>query len=137
MSGAFSIIYTAAVALVKKAVRPEHMNREAMEDPVLKGMIAKIAIDPSLPPDEYQTAEVDVTLQDGTSYHARCDVPKGDIYRSPLTEEEVLDKFYRNIEFSRALPHEAAVQVVEMIAHMEELEDIGELVAFIEERRMK
>lgn len=137
VSGAFSIIYTAAVALVEKAVRPEHMNREAMEDPALKSMIAKIAIDPSLPPDEYQTAEVDVVMRDGTSYHARCDVPKGDIYRSPLTEGEVLDKFYRNIEFSRTLPHEAAAQVVEMVTHLEELDDIGELVAFMEERRMK
>ena len=79
------------------------MNREAMEDPALQRLIGKIEIAPSLPPDEYQTAEVDIVMADGTAYHARCDVPKGDIYQSPMTEEEVLDKFYRNIEFSQTL----------------------------------
>ena len=132
MSGAFSIIYTAAVAIATKAVRPESMNREAMEDPALKRLIDKIEIAPTLAPDEYQTAEVDIVMADGTQYHARCDVPKGDIYKSAMTDEEVLDKFYKNIEFSQTLSREDADRVVETVARLEELDDITELTKFMQ-----
>lgn len=128
VSGAFSIIYTAAVAIATKSVRPDYMNREAMEDPDLKRLIDKIEIVPTLAPDEYQTAEVDIVMADGATYHARCDVPKGDIYKSPMSEEEVLDKFYQNIEFSQTLSRENADRVVETVSRLEELDDIGELI---------
>lgn len=131
VDGAFSIIYTTAVAIASGAVRPEYMNREAMEDPAMQRLIAKIEIEPSLDPDEYQTAEVDIIMADGTAYHARCDVPKGDIYKSPMSEEEVLDKFYRNIEFSQTLSSKDADRLVETVSRLEELDDIGELIAFM------
>ncbi|WP_180326679.1 MmgE/PrpD family protein [Raoultibacter phocaeensis] len=131
VSGAFSIIYTAAVAIATKTVRPDSMNLAAMQDPALKRLIEKIEIQPSLAPDEYQTAEADIVMADGAAYHARCDVPKGDIYKSPMSEEEVLDKFYRNIEFSQTLSRADADRVVKAVSRLEELDDIGELVAFM------
>lgn len=131
VSGAFSIIYTAAVAIATKSVRPDSMNREAMEDPALKRLVEKIEIAPTLAPDEYQTAEADIVMEDGAAYHARCDVPKGDIYKSPMSEEEVLDKFYRNIEFSQTLSRADADRVVGIVSRLEELDDIGELIAFM------
>lgn len=127
VSGAFSIVYTAAVALAKKEVRPDSMDRRTMEDPAMQHLIAKVEIAPTLAPDEYQTAEVDVVMVDGASYHARCDVPKGDIYRSPLSADEIRDKFYRNIEFSRTLSRDEADRVVEMVSQLESLDDIGVL----------
>lgn len=128
VSGAFSIIYTAAVAIATKSVRPDYMNREAMGNPALKRLIDKIEIAPTLAPDEYQTAEADIVMADGTAYHARCDVPKGDIYKSPMSEEEVLEKFYRNIEFSQTLSRKDADRVVETVSRLEELDDIGGLI---------
>ena len=107
------------------------MNREAMEDPALQRLIGKIEIAPSLPSDEYQTAEADIVMADGTAYHARCDVPKGDIYQSPMSEEEVLDKFYRNIEFSQTLSREDADRVVQAVSRLEELDDVRELTQFM------
>lgn len=59
------------------------MNREAMEDPALKSMIAKIAIVPSLPPDEYQTAEVDVVMRDGHVLSRTLRRAQRRIYRAP------------------------------------------------------
>ena len=70
-------------------------------------------------------------MEDGAAYHARCDVPKGDIYKSPMSEEEVLDKFYRNIEFSQTLSQADADRVVGIVSRLEELDDIGELIAFM------
>ena len=127
VSGAFSIIYTAALAIAYKCVRPEYMNRETMEDPDLNKLIEKIVIEPSLPPDEYQTAEVDIAMADGTVYHARCDAPKGDIYRNPMSDDEIMAKFYKNLECSGALTKEEADRIVDTVNRLEELEDVHEL----------
>ena len=59
------------------------------------------------------------------------DRPKGDIYQSPMTEEEVLDKFYRNIEFSQTLSREDADRVVETVSRLEELDDVRELTQLV------
>lgn len=131
VDGAFSIIYTAALAVAYKCVRPEYMNEETMRDPALNRLIEKVSIEPSLPPDEYQTAEADIVMADGTAYHARCDVPKGDIYKSALTEDEILDKFYRNIEFSGAMDRTQADKVVEACKNLDKLESINQLVDLI------
>ena len=131
VDGAFSIIYTAALAVAYKCVRPEYMNEKTMRDPALNRVIEKVSIEPSLPPDEYQTAECDIVMADGTAYHARCDVPKGDIYKSALTEDEILDKFYRNIEFSGAMDRTQADKVVEACKNLDKLESINQLVDLI------
>ena len=72
-----------------------------------------------------------MTLVDGTSYHARCDVPKGDIYKSAMSKEEVLDKFYKNIEFSGAMTRGEADRIVEVVDRLEKLENIEELVSLM------
>ena len=48
-----------------------------------------------------------------------------------MSEEEVLDKFYRNIEFSQTLSRADADRVVGIVSRLEELDDIGELIAFM------
>ena len=58
-------------------------------------------------------------------------MPKGDIHQSPMSEEEVLDKFYRNIEFSQAPSREDADRVVQAVSRLEELDDVRELTQFM------
>ena len=58
-------------------------------------------------------------------------MPKGDIYKSALTEDEILDKFYRNIEFSGAMDRTQADKVVEACKNLDKLESINQLVDLI------
>jgi 2-methylcitrate dehydratase PrpD len=127
VSGAFSIIYVCALAVQYKCVRPEYFNVEAMSDPELNKTMAKIEIKPSLPKDEYQTAECDIVMTDGTVYHSRCDRTKGDIYHNPMSDDEILDKFYKNIEFSGFLDKRAADLIVDKVSTLETLSNISEL----------
>ena len=128
VQGAFSIIYTAAIVMGFKTVRPEHFKRDVMESAMVKELISKVEIVPSLAPDEYQTAEAEVILCDGTVLRARCDHPKGDIYKNPMSQEEVLDKFYANIDFSETLSRKQADRIVEAIAHFEDIDDVSVFV---------
>lgn len=129
VSGAFSIRFTAATALMYGTVRPEHLSLEHMGDPRLQRLLAKITLVDSLPPDQSLTAEVDIRLTDGSLLHARTDVPKGDIYASPMSEEEVLDKYYANAEFGGRISRADAEKGIELVQALEQLEDLQPLVA--------
>lgn len=125
-SAAFSIFFTVACALAKHDVRPEHMaTPEAVNDPVIAELITKMEISPSLDPDEYVTGNVTVIMEDGTEYFARCENVKGNIYHNPMTDEEILDKFYKNV--AGKLTREQADKVIETVNRLEELESITEL----------
>ena len=125
-SAAFSIFFTVACALAKHDVRPELMaTKEAVCDPLINEIIAKMEISPSLDPDEYVTGNVTVIMEDGTEYFARCENVKGNIYHNPMTDEEILDKFYKNV--AGKLTREQADKVIETVNRLEELESITEL----------
>ena len=128
VSGAFSIRFTAATALMYKTVRPEHLSVEHMNDPLLQRLLEKITLVDSLPPHESLTAEVELLLQDGSELRTRVDVPRGDIYATPLSEAEILDKYYANVEFGGRITRTAAEQAVEIINNLESVEDITALV---------
>ncbi|MDO5118209.1 MAG: MmgE/PrpD family protein [Eggerthellaceae bacterium] len=125
-SAAFSIFFTVACALAKHDVRPENMaTLEAVKDPVIAELIEKIEISPSLPPDEYVSGNVEVIMEDGSVYFARSENVKGNIYHNPMTDEEILDKFYKNV--AGKLTREQADKVIETVNRLEELESITEL----------
>ncbi len=126
VTAAFSIIYTAALAVLYKDVRPEYMTEEAMKDPLLNEVISKVEIAPTLAPDEYVTANVDIVMKDGADYFARCENVLGNIYHNPMPREMILDKFYKNVEGKLNRP--AADKVIELVDGLEELGSIRELV---------
>jgi 2-methylcitrate dehydratase PrpD len=132
--GAFSIRFTAANAFLRKSVRPEHYALEKMQEKPLWDLLEKITIEPSLPPDEYQTANVDVVLAGGETLSARCDVPKGDIYKNPMTDDAIKEKYYANVAVSGVITKEKAKEAEEMIAHLEDLKDISQLIALFANR---
>jgi 2-methylcitrate dehydratase PrpD len=128
VSGAFSIRFTAATALMYGTVRPEHLTLEHMQDPRLLRLLDRIRLVGSLPPTESLTAEVELRLADGSLVRARTDVPKGDIYASPMSEAEILAKYYANAEFGGRIPRRNAEEAVRLVQQLEELDSIKPLI---------
>jgi 2-methylcitrate dehydratase PrpD len=128
VSGAFSIPFTAATALMYRSVRPEHLTLDHMQDPRLHRLLDKIRLVGSLPPHESLTAEVELSLRNGSVLKARTDAPKGDIYANPMTEEEILAKYYANIHFGGRTSRRDAADAVDLINHLEELESLAPLM---------
>ncbi|MEZ2391889.1 MmgE/PrpD family protein [bacterium RCC_150] len=128
VSGAFSIRFTAATALMYRTVRPEHLTLEHMQDPRLQRLLDKMRLVDSLPPAESLTAEVELRLRDGSVLRARTDVPKGDIYANPMSEAEILEKYYANAEFGGRIPHRNAEEAVKLVQHLDELDSLAPLI---------
>ena len=128
VSGAFSIRFTAATALMYGTVRPEHLSPGHMQDPRLVALLEKIELVGSLPPGEVLSAEVELQLRDGAVLRQRVDAPRGDIHASPLSQSEILDKYFANIEFGGMTTRSEAERAVETINNLESCEDISALV---------
>ena len=91
-----SLPYSLAVGLTDGMVTPLQFRQERINDPALIPVMDKVKV---LPNDEFealfpefQPSRVTITLNDGSSYQKRVDVPKGDP-RDPMTEDEIAVKF--------------------------------------------
>ncbi|MCC3266040.1 MmgE/PrpD family protein [Arthrobacter gengyunqii] len=129
VSGAFSIRFTAATALMYRTVRPEHLNANHMNDPRLLRLLDKISLVDSLAPGEILTAEVELTLSDGSRLHCRVDDPLGDIHKNPLSARDISDKYYANVEFGGRISRSSAERAADIVDRLESLEDVSTLVA--------
>ncbi len=91
-----SLPYSLAVGLVDGMVTPLQFKQERIDDESLHQVMDKVKVLPndefeSLFP-EYQPSRVTITLENGSTYQERVDVPKGDP-RDPMSEEEIAVKF--------------------------------------------
>lgn len=131
VDGMFSIPFNVATGLLEGTVRPEHLSVEYMSSRPVREMLDRIVLVDSLPPQEYQTAEAIVTTRSGQQLHHRVDGVRGDIYRSPLDDAQILEKFYRNIAFSGLRSSSEADIIRECVAELEQLDAISTLTELL------
>ncbi|MGO1183757.1 MAG: MmgE/PrpD family protein [Micrococcaceae bacterium] len=131
VSGAFSIRFAVATALIHGTVGLEHMNGGYMRDPTLQQMLENIEIVDSLPRGQSRTAEVEVTLHSGGSHRVRVDQVLGDIHFAPLDRGRIESKFRGNIAWNGALDDSSADRLLELIDDLENLDDLSELVRLL------
>ncbi len=111
-----SLPYCIAAAVVDGKITPQTFSEEKLKDPRIWEVIDKIKGEASeefekmFP--EKQPSKATVILNDGSTYSAYLEYPKGD-YRQPMTEEELQTKF--NALSDGLLSEERQKEVKEMI----------------------
>lgn len=130
VEGLFSIRYNVAVGLLEGTVRPEHLQRDYMARSDVRDMLERIEMIDSLPPKEYQTAEVTVITVEGRRLQQRVDAVLGDMYQRPLDDEAVYEKFRLNVEFGGVDPA-IADDIAQMVGDVETLDELSPLLALI------
>ncbi len=91
-----SLPYCIAAAVVDGKITPQTFSEEKLKDPRIWEVIDKVKGEASVEFEkmfpEKQPSKATVILNDGSSYSAYLEYPKGD-YRQPMTEEELEVKF--------------------------------------------
>ena len=128
VNATFSLQYTVANALMRKSVRLEHFTEEFIRDPEVLSLVPKVKLAATMPPEKPLAAKVEVMMKDGAKFSAYVDVPKGDLIHSPLTKEEIKEKFRANVTFSRKLSREQAEKALGMIETLEKVNDVTEII---------
>ena len=123
IEGAFSVRYTVATALLRKAVKPAYFTDACLQDPAIHALIGRMTLVP-LEPGRAVAAEVRIRLHDGRVLCGDTAFPRGDIAKTPLSDEEIRAKFRDNVAYSRKLPKDRAEQ---LLNRLEALEDVADL----------
>jgi 2-methylcitrate dehydratase PrpD len=128
----FSFRYSVANALIRKNAKPQHYTEEYIRDPAVVALARKgRVITDMTPADRIDAAEVRVKLIDGREFSSRVKAPKGNPLFRPLTADEIIEKFRQNISFSNTVSKENSEKALELINHLEEVDDISQVIKLL------
>jgi 2-methylcitrate dehydratase PrpD len=131
VDAAYSIRYAAALAFLKKDVKPEGFTDEYLRNPKIDALIGKMTLTGSIPQEKAPAAEIRVKMKDGQMIASHVDVPKGDMRKTPLTADEIKAKYLSNMDFSRIVSRKNAQKAMDVIEKLEEVKDVGKLSALL------
>ena len=129
VSGAFSIVFAVATALLHGTVELQHMGEPHMSDPRLAAMLQRVELEASLPADEVRTAEVEVWLRSGARHRVRVEQVLGDIHFAPLGAERIAEKFHKNVAWNGSIGEAEAGELREFVLGIENAENLSLLPA--------
>lgn len=136
LAAKFSVQYAVARALADGAVRLQHFEGEAHNDPAIRGIMARTTARPH--PDmaddavDQFAAEVRVTLRDGRTLARRVDGLVGRGGDNPMSSAELWEKFSDCAK--RALPKPDIMPLFERLESLETVDDIGRLTRLLARR---
>jgi 2-methylcitrate dehydratase PrpD len=130
-SASFSLRYTVADALLRKAVRPEHFTEEYIRDEKILNLIRKIRLTATVPPEKPLAAGVKVRMKNGAEYEKRVNMPRGNEVFTPLSATEKKDKFFANVTFSGTGLLEGAAKIIESIANIEQIGNVANIIKLL------
>jgi 2-methylcitrate dehydratase PrpD len=123
-SAIFSFQFNVATALLKGDVQPEHFSEKAIKDPQLNTLISKTRC-VELPGSQGRLIEVVVKIKDGTELFERVEVWKGDPLTEPMPKDDIVNKFYRQVDFARTVSKESAKELLALIDRLENVDDVS------------
>ncbi len=128
----FNLRFLLALALSKGAVVPRYFEDEYQNDPEIVHIATKL-VDVAYSADlkNLFSAEVKVDLADGRSVSTFVPQPKGNMAFDPLTREELMQKYYTNMEYSGVVSRERTDEIADAVEHFEEIEDVNDFVALM------
>lgn len=129
----WSIPYTVATALVKRKVGISDFTPDAIRDPDVLRMAAKVnpKILPELTRRQVEPAIVEIITRDEKVYSQRVEQRKGSI-DNPMTLKELVDKFRDCLSNGRkAIPKRNIESVIKQVGRLEQVDDVGVIIEML------
>jgi len=126
----FNYQYAAANVLLRKGARLEHYTEEAIREPKVVKIAGKVKVVPTQQKDG--AVELKVKMSNGKEYSAIYKHPQMRGYpKFPLTKEELYEKYWNNLNYSKAISKEKAEKALEMIENLETVNNVSDLVKLL------
>lgn len=124
LEGKFSVQQCAALAFIKGRVTPDMFTDQWLDDPEIVGFREKIDVQLNSRLEKFETI-IKVTTKNGQHYTQFIRTSKGSP-EDPLTFDEMKNKFL-NLAVP-VIPEKQAVAIVEKIRHLQDIEDVTEII---------
>jgi 2-methylcitrate dehydratase PrpD len=129
-NAAFSYQYTVSAAFLHGSIKPEHFTEKAILDPRISEFIPRIKYNAveDLP---LEHARVNVTLNDGRKLTEIADKVKGDPLDNPASADDIISKFWTNVEFSDRISKQKAEKLLETLLNLDKLDSVRKMVPLL------
>ena len=128
-SAGFSLQYNVANALLRGYPIPEHFTEQAIRDPQIGEFVTRIKM-AELTEGKPESAGLKVIMTDGRVLEKFVEIARGDP-QNPISREEILNKFWHNIEFAGTITKENAEKILRIIDEIEKIDSIRELINLV------
>jgi len=123
--------YSAANVMLRKGARLEHYTEEAVKDPKIIEMCARVRHEPMTVEDRMKV-KLTVKMKDGKEYAATFNHPQSRGFPEfPLTEEELTEKYWHNFDFCGRIPRQNAEKVLDMLNNLEKVDNVREMTKLL------
>jgi 2-methylcitrate dehydratase PrpD len=129
-NAAFSYEYVVATAFLFGSVKPEHLTEPAIRNPQVTEFIKKIKLTAAKDV-EFEKARMTVTLKDGHKFTETVTKVKGDPLSNPMTHDDILAKFWVNVDFSKNVSKTKATQLLDNLLNLEKLPSVRKLIPLL------
>jgi 2-methylcitrate dehydratase PrpD len=129
-NAAFSYEYVIATAFLFGSVRPEHFTEKAIRNPQIAEFIRKIKLT-AVDDIEFEKARMTVTLKDGRKLTETVVNVKGDPLTNPMTHDEIIAKFWVNVDFTQKISRKKADELLDKLLNLEKLDSVRKLIPLL------
>jgi 2-methylcitrate dehydratase PrpD len=132
----FSYPYTVATALLHGSVGLTNFTEEAILDPKVNALTAKTKLE-ELPESEgagLMDVKLTVKMKNGKEY-SESGTPHREWTTRPTPKEEIVAKFWHQVDFSQTVSRGNAKKLIGLIDHLENVKDVNKLVELLAARK--
>ncbi|MFC1871358.1 MmgE/PrpD family protein [Chloroflexota bacterium] len=124
-----SSYYLTAIAIVDRQVGPDQYSPQKYQDPRVIELIDKMTFEADPELDRFPAAGIsEITTKQGDVYKHRVEYPTGDPH-NPMSDDELHRKFHSMA--AKCMTEPQMQGIINTINRLDELEDIGELMAHL------
>jgi 2-methylcitrate dehydratase PrpD len=127
----FNYQYAVANTLIRKGVRPEHYSEESIRNPDINTLIKKVRLALLENAATPLTNRVTVKMKDGQEFSEFTNSPKGDSVKNPMMKEEIIAKFWANVDFSKTVTKKNAEKLLGLLEKLEGLDNVNKIVGLL------
>jgi 2-methylcitrate dehydratase PrpD len=132
----FSYPYTVATALLHGSVGLANFTEEAICDPRVNAITANTKLE-ELPESEgagLMDVKLTVKMKNGKEY-SESGTPHREWTTRPTPKEEIVTKFWHQVDFSQTVSRKNAKKLIDLIDHLEEVENVNQLIELLITRK--
>ena len=120
----FSFVYAIANGLTTRASTGFNFTEEGIRNPQTQALIRRISLETL---NKSEGVELEIILNDGRRYSEYLLVALGDLL-NPLPREGLIEKFMNQVDFSKKVARNNALQIIEMVENLEQVDNIQKII---------
>jgi hypothetical protein len=70
-------------------------------------------------------------MKDGRQFSEFTDSPKGNSVNNPISKDEIIAKFWANVEFSQTVTRKNADRLLKLLGNLEELDQVDRIIKLL------